>query len=178
MFEGRLVEHLSEVRCLQGSCTVGTCVGPKDLAVSLVCVCWEVLCVGLMAASGSSAAIEFAPEEIGFPGMAEEWEKCASVRSRLRKGFSWLQFPIPNKGGDESSPNESPKNETKNPHSPTTRALELNFEVLNGMLNAYPGEFIDVERLTKEARFVEVPGSQLETCYRGYSEFCLMKLRR
>ena len=144
--------------------------GPKGLALSLVRVCWEVFCVGLMAASGSSSdVIDFSPQEIGFPGMAEEWEKCVSVRSRIRKGFSWLQFPIPpmKAADDTGNPSESPKNEAKNPHAPTTRALELNFEILNAMLNAYPGEFIDIERLAKEARSVEVPEICFG-CYRAY----------
>ena len=97
------------------------------------------------------------------------WEACPSVRNRFRKGIPWLQFPIPPKGaeGDGKDGNdngrdskdpgigdeEGPRKRSADPHAPTTRALELNWEVLDRMLDNYHGEFIDVYFLQKEAWF-------------------------
>ena len=112
-----------------------------------------------MAASGSSespapAMVEFHESEIGFAGMAEGWERCISVRSRFRKQLAWLQFPIPAKKAGET-PVESGEGNVEEPnknlHAPSTRALELNWEILDSVLSSYTGEFIDIDRITKEA---------------------------
>ena len=106
-----------------------------------------------------SGVINFHETEIGFRGMAEGWESCLSVRSRFRKALTWLQWPIQSRPTDikpEDEPNPDETNgdlKPHNPHAPSTRALELNFEILDSMLNQYEGEFIDIERITKEARF-------------------------
>ena len=113
-----------------------------------------------MAASGSSdspphSMVEFDESEVGFPGMAEGWEKCISVRSRFRKHLPWLQFPIPSKKAGETpvetGDGQQNEAEPENPHLPSTRALELNWEILDSMLSIYTGEFIDIDRMTKEA---------------------------
>ena len=112
-----------------------------------------------MASPTSSGVIEFHEAEIGFRGMAEGWEACLSVRSRFRKALTWLQWPIQNRPTDvkpEDEPNPDEANgvlKPRNPHGASTRALELNFEILDSMLNQYEGEFIDIERITKEAGF-------------------------
>ena len=112
-----------------------------------------------MAASGSSESpgpsmVEFHESEIGFAGMAEGWERCVSVRSRFRKSLPWLQFPIPPKKAVEIPAGTGEGTEEglpKNPHGPSTRALELNWEILDSMLSSYTGEFIDIDRISKEA---------------------------
>ena len=86
---------------------------------------------------------------VGLAGMAEAWEMCHSVRSRFRRSFAWLQYPIP---GSVTAKKEDEEAADKS-HSPSTRALELNHEILGAMLDIYDGEFIDVHRLTREAGF-------------------------
>ena len=95
--------------------------------------------------------------------LASLWEKCFTVRCRFRRSLPWLQFPIPVKDvtdGDAAGPHDGealtedvddkPRKRSADPHSPTTRALELNWEVLNAMLDNYNGEFVDVYFLQKE----------------------------
>ena len=123
--------------------------------LALLVFSWEASCVVPMAASGSSGPLVFEEAEIGFQGMAEAMEACVSVRARFRKGLPWLQFPIPSKpveGTESETSPDKPKDVPKNPHAPSTRALELNWEILVAMLTCYSGEFIDIDRLTKEAR--------------------------
>ena len=110
-----------------------------------------------MAASdvGVSSVIHFDDSEIGFAMMAEGWEGCSSVRSRFRRHLPWLQFPLPQVHADGKQPEEKKEEDKKNPHGPSTRALELNWEVLSHMLTVYEGEFIDVHRLTMEAGVVK-----------------------
>ena len=86
------------------------------------------------------------------------WEKCNLVRNRFRKSLPWLQFPIParestdNGVADPQDEEEIAIKKDFDPHSPSTRALELNWEILNAMLDNYNGEFVDVYYLQKEAR--------------------------
>ena len=103
-----------------------------------------------------SAGVVFEDSEIGFAKMAEGWESCMMVRSRFRRSLPWLQFPIPVPSGDgKEGENEKESVDKKNPHGPSTRALELNWEVLNTMLTVYEGEFIDIYRHTLEAGVVK-----------------------
>ena len=88
--------------------------------------------------------------------LAKAFEECPSVRERFRKQTTWLQFPIPAlsvkpepREGDEG--NEEKK--VVDPHAPSTRALELNVEILQAMLGVYGGEFVDIKFLKKEAGF-------------------------
>ena len=72
--------------------------------------------------------------------LAPAWETLSSVRARFRRGLLWLQFPIPKHavvGRDR---------EKRDPHTPTTRALELNYEVLDKMLDEVSMEFLDINR--------------------------------
>ena len=103
--------------------------------------------------AASSQEVVFEESEIGFANMAEGWESCVCVRSRFRRSLPWLQFPIPCKGEGEGQDDKA-SDEKKKPHAPSTRALELNWELLNSMLSTYDGEFLDVDRLTKEAGWV------------------------
>ena len=71
------------------------------------------------------------------------WELCPVIRARFRKEISWLQYPIPwakDKDGKDVDP-----------HTPSTRALELNSDALHAMLNYYTYEFVQVHSLQKEA---------------------------
>ena len=88
----------------------------------------------------------------GFAGMAEAWEKCDLVRSRFRRSLTWLQYPIP---GPVPCKKDEQGEETKvkDPRAPSTRALELNYAILDSMLDNYSGEFLDIDRLTREADF-------------------------
>ena len=85
------------------------------------------------------------------------WERCNVVRIRFRKSLPWLQFPIPPArddvadATDAQGDEEAPIKKGMDPHSPTTRALELNWEILNAMLDNYHGEFVDVYYLQREA---------------------------
>ena len=101
--------------------------------------------------------VHFAESEIGFPGLAENWEKCASVRGRFRKEITWLQFPIPSGTEEKQDPTDEDgqAKDGRNPHAPSTRAMELNWEILSAMLDTYTGEFVDIDRLTKEAGIQE-----------------------
>ena len=74
--------------------------------------------------------------------LAPAWESLAVVRGRFRKNISWLQFPIPKLSDGKQQ---------KDPHTPTTRALELNHEVLNKMLDEVSFEFLDISRLQTQA---------------------------
>ena len=101
----------------------------------------------------SASHVMFEESEIGFADMAEGWESCVSVRTRFRRSLPWLQFPIPCRGEAEDQDDKA-SDEKKNPHAPSTRALELNWEILSSMLGSYGGEFLDIDRLTKEAGWV------------------------
>ena len=74
--------------------------------------------------------------------LATAWENLASVRARFRKGLPWLQFPLPKVAAVGKGVEAK-----KDPHAPTTRALELNYEVLDKMLDEVSFEFIDITRL-------------------------------
>ena len=97
----------------------------------------------------------------GFPGLAKAWTGCFSVNSRFGRQLPWLQFPIPgclkdqrpkyDPKDDAETPTSKKKDEEHDPHAPTTRALELNAEILECMLKNYAGEFIDIHRLSAEA---------------------------
>ena len=69
--------------------------------------------------------------------LADEWEQRAVIRARFRREISWLQFPCTGNKND--------------PHAPTTRALELNIEVLTPMLSYCSFEFLDIDRLQRQA---------------------------
>jgi hypothetical protein len=79
-------------------------------------------------------------------GLAELWEQRGVIRQRFRKEISWLQWPIPTK-----DPTKDPES-ADDPHTPTTRALELNVDALDCMLSHYKCEFVEVHALQKEAR--------------------------
>ena len=77
--------------------------------------------------------------------LAYAWEKCVLVRNRFKRGISWLQWPLPN-----------PDSDLEDLHAPSTRALELNVEILRTMTIELEGNNIEVPRLEKEAhcRFI------------------------
>ena len=66
------------------------------------------------------------------------------MRLRFRKSITWLQWPLP-KAKAEGAARQA------DPHLPCTRALELNVEALDRMLDFFSGEFVDINRLEKEA---------------------------
>ena len=76
--------------------------------------------------------------------LARSWEGSAALRLRFRKNISWLQWPLPK---------FKPEGKTRqaDPHLPCTRAVELNVEALDRMLDFFQGEFVDIDRLEKEA---------------------------
>ena len=92
----------------------------------------------------------FSPVGWAMENLAVDWEHRAVVRARFRREISWLQFPIP--------PAASTKTDN---HAPTTRALELNVEILSCLLDRASFEFLDIERLQMQA--CDNVGKQLYT---------------
>ena len=72
--------------------------------------------------------------------LAATWEKIATVRGRFRRQLSWLQWPLP-----------SPEMDLEDLHAPSTRAIELNVEVLRAMVVDLQGCSVDVKSVEKEA---------------------------
>ena len=72
--------------------------------------------------------------------LPSDWEHRAVIRSRFRRELPWLQYPI-----------LAPSSKKADLHAPTTRALELNLEALACMLKRCSFEFMDIDRLTKQA---------------------------
>ena len=72
--------------------------------------------------------------------LASKWDDRGLIRSRFRREISWLQFPV--------NAQNLPKGD---PHAPTTRALELNVEILAPMLSCCSFEFLDIDRLQIQA---------------------------
>ena len=113
---------------------------------SVLFLCWFKkisLCVGIVGSvfRHSSCSIMEAT------ALAASWESCASVRSRFRRELPWIQWPIP--GSPKPGPDANAKK--ADPRSPTTRALELNVEILSKVLEWSTGEFMDIYRLEAEA---------------------------
>ena len=73
--------------------------------------------------------------------LATSWEKIHTVRGRFRKEIGWLQWPCPN-----------PDSDLDDLHSPSTRAIELNVEVLRHMIIDLQGFSVDIKSLQTEAR--------------------------
>ena len=73
------------------------------------------------------------------------WEKLSLVNARFRKEISWLQWPVPNPDSDPSDL-----------HAPSTRAIELNCDVLRVMVIDLEGSSIDIRRLENEADYNRV----------------------
>ena len=107
--------------------------------------------------------------------LAYAWEKCVLVRNRFKRGISWLQWPVPN-----------PDSDLDDLHAPSTRALELNVEVLRTMTIELDGNNIEIPRLEKEAhsRFINKDSGSLgcvgflswlqtRQCVRGCFGLCL-----
>ena len=97
------------------------------------------------------------------------------VRNRFKRGISWLQWPVPN-----------PDSDLDDLHAPSTRALELNVEVLRTMTIELDGNNIEIPRLEKEAhsRFINkdsgslgcvgfISWLQTRQCVRGCFGLCL-----
>ena len=122
------------------------------------------LCAFVLLCAGMAAASSHAHMDLDVQDLASAWEKCSSVRSRFRRDISWLQFPIPAKVPTSTKPNhgkgkgkgadDASDDDSKLPdlHAPTTRAVELNYQILQAMLDCYQGEFVDIVFLRKEAR--------------------------
>ena len=72
--------------------------------------------------------------------LAKLWEKISCVRGRFRRNLSWLQWPVPN-----------PDSDMDDLHEPSTRAIELNVEVLRHMVIELEGCAIDIKTLQIEA---------------------------
>ena len=72
--------------------------------------------------------------------LPDAWQNLALIQSRFRREISWLQFPV--------TAQSLPK---ADPHAPTTRALELNVDILKPMLDCCSFEFLGIDRLTKQA---------------------------
>ena len=72
--------------------------------------------------------------------LAKTWEQNVTVRGRFRREITWLQWPIPN-----------PDVDPEDLHQPSTRAIELNVEVLRAMVVELQGASIDIKRLENEA---------------------------
>ncbi|CAE7648197.1 unnamed protein product [Symbiodinium microadriaticum] len=87
--------------------------------------------------------------------LAQAWESSAVIRGRFRKQISWIQFPIPvqkeTRDTDSQKQQKTKKDKTDkaDPHLPTTRALELNVEILEKMLDHCSNEFLEVGKLQK-----------------------------
>ena len=94
---------------------------------------------------------------IAMATLAQAWESSAVIRGRFRKQISWIQFPIPvqkeTRDTDSQKQQKTKKDKTDkaDPHLPTTRALELNVEILEKMLDHCSNEFLEVGKLQKEA---------------------------
>ena len=88
---------------------------------------------------------------MSIAGLAEAWENCAMIRGRFRKGLPWLQFPIPKAAPSTPKDSKDGKPKARDPHTPTTRALELNHEILDKMLDFCSMEFLEIGKLEKEA---------------------------
>ena len=91
-------------------------------------------------------------------GLAEAWEGVATIRGRFRREISWIQFPL--------KVVHTVKGEKGDLHAPTTRAIELNVELLSVMLKYCSFEFVDIVRLQRQAgctfAFLNIPCMQCE----------------
>ena len=89
---------------------------------------------------------------VAMATLAHAWEESAVIRARFRRQISWIQFPIPIKkeARDTDSEKQQKNKEKVDPHLPTTRALELNVEILDKMLDHCSNEFLEVSKLQKE----------------------------
>ena len=83
---------------------------------------------------------------MSIDGLASAWEGSALVRARFRKGLPWLQFPIPTVRKSEDVKDKS----RGDPHCPTTRAMELNHEILSKMLDFSSMEFLAIHMLEEQ----------------------------
>lgn len=73
--------------------------------------------------------------------VAGELEKLMTVRTRFRRYESWLQWPTPTQLVEGEG----------DPHAVSTKALELNIEAIDKMVDVYHGEFVDIWNLQAEA---------------------------
>lgn len=85
--------------------------------------------------------------------LAHALEASSTIRSRFRKGWSWLQWPYFGKdcGTTGDSPDESSQHVEK--HPVCTRSLELNADALIAVLEWANGNFVDIAQLQNEAMF-------------------------
>ena len=83
--------------------------------------------------------------------LAHALEASSTIRSRFRKGWSWLQWPYYGKdcGATSDSPEESSQHVEK--HPVCTRSLELNADALIAVLEWANGNFVDISQLQNEA---------------------------
>ena len=96
----------------------------------------------------------FAARITSIQSLAEAWDNLFLVRGRFRKELPWLQFPIPKlepKLLKETTKDGKEKFKSRDPHHPTTRALELNHEILDKMLDHVSMEFLDIYRLQEKS---------------------------
>ena len=79
--------------------------------------------------------------------LARQLECSSIIRSRFRRGMSWLQWP--NSVSDATAEEgEEPKVEK---HPVCTKSLELNADALLGLLDWANGGFVDIPALQNEA---------------------------
>lgn len=75
--------------------------------------------------------------------LAHALEASSTIRSRFRKGWSWLQWPY--YGKDCGATSDSPEERV------CTRSLELNADALIAVLEWANGNFVDISQLQNEA---------------------------
>lgn len=83
-----------------------------------------------------------AKEGSAWSDCASGWEADPKIRARFKKGLPWVQWPI------------CGRDEVANDHNPSTKALELNSGALVVMLKCFGTEFIDIDRLQRQASHV------------------------
>ena len=89
--------------------------------------------------------------------LALDWESCVAIRSRFRRNVSWIQWPLtplaadpPGAGNEDGVPTDE-LDDVTNKHPVCTKALELNADALQCMLEFYSGNFIDIPKLQGKA---------------------------
>ena len=89
--------------------------------------------------------------------LALDWESCVAIRSRFRRNVSWIQWPVSPAaldtshaaGNEDGVPTDELDDVPKRPVC--TKALELNADALQCMLESYNGSFVDIPLLQGEA---------------------------